>query len=471
MITRYRRAPRAVWELRSTAVLAAALIVAGCSSTGRPATSGSMLPALQSAQNARTAQNAQSAQRAQPGSAKGKITHVIIVIQENRSFDNLFQGYKGANTVPSGLDSQGETIQLQPTTLETKYDVDHSAIAMFLACDGTGSLPGTDCRMDGFNLEGGGFGGPQNPQYVYVPHNETKPYFDMADEWVLADNLFASQLDESFVAHQYLIGAQATHSVNIPNGPWGCDGGPTDTIKTLLADRTLGDPIQTCFNHKTLGDELDDAGLTWRFYTSTTTSDGGIWSGYQAIKHIRYGPDWAADVITPQTQFFTDVANGFLPNVTWITPTCVNSDHPNCGGNTGPSWVASIVNTVGQSQFWDSSAIFVIWDDWGGLYDHVPPPFMDYDGLGFRIPVLMISPYAKKHHVSHVQYETSSILRFTEDMLGLPRLSKSDRRAVSPAADNFRFNQPPRPFVAIKAPFSKQFFVRQPLDHRRPDDQ
>ena len=123
----------------------------------------------------------------------------------------------------------------------------------------------------------------------------------------------------------------------------------------------------------------------------------------------------------------------------------------NCGGGFGPSWVTALVNAVGESKFWNSTAIFVQWDDWGGLYDHVPPPYRDYDGLGFRVPLLVISPYAKHDHVSHVQYETASVLRFAEDLFGSSQLAAADKRANSPANDCFDFSQKPRKFVRIKA--------------------
>jgi phospholipase C len=401
----------------------------------------------------------------------GKIKHVVIIIQENRSFDNLFQGYAGADTASSGLNSHGKTIRLKPVSLQKKFVVDHSAAAFFAACDGTGSIPGTNCRNDGFDREQTSAKFP-HPQYVYVPHNESRPYFDMAKEFVLADNTFTSQLDASFVSHQYFIAAQAASSVNQPFGAyWGCDGGPSDLIQTLKQNRTLGPQEEACFDYSTLGDELDGARLPWRFYTGVISGDGGLWSAYQAIRHIRYGNDWTTDVITPQKQFLSDVANGTLAAVTWITPTGQNSDHPNSGGKTGPSWVASLVNAVGESKFWDSSAIFVIWDDWGGSYDHVPPPYADYDGLGFRVPLIVISPYAKKHYVSHVQYESASILRFAEEQFGLASLAAADRRATSPAADCFAFDKPPRAFVPIVAPYSARFFLEQPADQTPPDDQ
>jgi phospholipase C len=407
-----------------------------------------------------------------PPRASGKIQHVVIIVQENRSFDNLFQGYPGANTVASGEDSHGRTIRLRPVSLTAEYGIDHSAAAFFAACHGTGSVPGTDCRNDGFNKELNAGGPVKNPQYVYVPHSESKPYFDLAHEFVVADDMFTSQLDESFVAHQYLVAGEASHSVNLPTlGYWGCNGGKRDQIQMLNEDRTLGGYQEVCFDHRTLGDELDDAGLTWRFYTSTLKHDGGEWSGYQAIRHIRYGPDWAQDIVTPQKRFITDVAEGTLANVTWITPICENSDHVNCGGGFGPQWVSTLVNAVGESAFWDTTAIFVLWDDWGGLYDHVPPPYADYDGLGFRVPLLVISPYAKKNYVSHVQYETASVLRFTEDQFGLGRLAASDRRANSPQQDCLDLRQRPRPYVPVRTALAPAFFLQQTDDGRPPDDQ
>ena len=399
------------------------------------------------------------------------IQHVVIIVQENRSFDNLFQGYPGADTVPSGKNSKGETIPLQPVSLATQYVIDHSLSSFVAACDGTGKLPGTGCRNDGFDQEPT-FGGPKNPQYVYVPHSESKPYFDMAKEWVLGDRMFQSHLDESFVSHQYIIAAQAQSSVDLPLGDWGCDGGRSDKVSKITSERTIGGQQTTCFDYTTLGDELDRAGLTWRFYSSNIHDfTDYVWSGYQAVKHIRYGPDWKNDVITPQKRFLKDVAAGTLANVTWITPMCYESDHVNCGGGHGPSWVTSLVDAVGESKFWNSTAIFVMWDDWGGLYDHVPPPHRDYDGNGFRVPLLVISPYAKKSYVSHVPYETTSILRFAEDNFGLAQLTEADARANSPAADCFDFSQPPRKFVPIKAPKPAQFFLQHADDPRAPDEQ
>ncbi|MBV9647652.1 MAG: hypothetical protein JO043_09330 [Candidatus Eremiobacteraeota bacterium] len=397
--------------------------------------------------------------------SSGKIQHVVVILEENRGMDDLFQGFKNADTLPYGFDSNGNKIMLSPIPLEAPYDLDHTSGAFFTDCNGTGSIPGTNCRMNGFNNEYVSCGSscPPNPQYGYVPHKETRPYFALAKKYVLGDRMFTSHLDASFVSHQYIIAAQASSSVDLPAGAWGCDGGPSDTVYTLTSNRGYGSPIQACYQNQTIGDEVDTAGLTWRSYASALGSDGDIWNMYQAIRHIRYGKDWSKDVISPQTRIFSDIKHGFLANVTWVSPTCAVSDHGGCGSNLGPHWVASIVNAIGKSQFWNSTAIFVYWDEWGGWSDHVPPPYVDYDGLGMRVPLLVISPYAKNGYVSHVQYEHGSILKFIEDQFGLGRLSMSDSRANSPAGDCFNFAQSPQSFTPIPTKYGPEFFSRLPV--------
>jgi phospholipase C len=411
--------------------------------------------------------------------ASGRIQHVVIIVQENRSFNNLFYGFKGATTAQHGYNTYGQRIRLKPIGLETTWDLDHSSTSFFEACNGTGSIPGTNCRMNGFNQEWVGCGGSgpscpiEHPQYAYVPHTETAPYFDMGEQYVLADQMYASNFDaSSFISHQYIIAAQAESSVNYPAGAWGCPGGSSDQISTVGPDRQVPYGYQqACYGDTSLGEEADKAGVSWAFYTATIYGDGGIWSAYQANKYVYYGSDWNNDIVTPQTQFFSDVSNGKLRQISWITPTCENSDHAGCGSNTGPSWVASLVNAIGESKYWDSTAIFIFWDDYGGWYDPEPPAYVDYDGLGMRIPMLIVSAYAKKHHVSHVHYEHGSILKFVEDQFGLPRLAASDTRATSPEQDCFDFTQPPRPFQVIPSEYGKEYFLHQPPDHRPPDTQ
>jgi phospholipase C len=412
--------------------------------------------------------------------ASQKIQHVVIIIQENRSFNNLFYGYPGATTATYGYNSYGNKITLKPIGLETTWDLDHSAKSFFAACNGQGSIPGTNCQMNGFNNEDVQCGGSsyppcpiQHPQYAYVPHSESKPYFTMAQQYVLADQMYASNLDgSSFVSHQYIIAAQALSSVNYPTTLlWGCPGGPSETIEEIGPQRHIpsGEEV-VCWDPTTLGDELDNAGISWGYYAWTYEGYPFIWSAYQAINHIYNGPDWSKDIVTPPSQILTDISNGQLRSVSWVTPTGANSDHAGWGSKTGPSWVASVVNAIGKSKYWKSTAIFIFWDDYGGWYDPEPPAYVDYDGLGIRIPMLIISPYAKQGYVTHVNYEHGSILKFTEDIFGLGRLSASDTRATSPT-DAFDFTQPPRKFKAIPAAHDEQYFLHQAVDDRPPDSQ
>ncbi len=376
------------------------------------------------------------------GPQAGKIQHVVFVMQENRSFDNLWQGYPKADTKPYGYDHYGRKIKLQPIGLEAPYDIDHYAQTWFTDYDGG--------KMDGFDQNGvygqhGAF-----PQYGYVPHNESAPYFKLAHSYALGDRMFTSHVDASFVSHQYFIAGQAMGSVDLPYGNWGCPGMPqVATITEHYPQLNFGSPRTACYNYTTLAQELDTAGLPWRFYAADQYD---IWSAYQAISYVCVptgsnctGPEFNTNVIAPNTQFLTDVASGTLGAVTWITPTCADSDHGGCEGNGGPAWVTSIVDAVGQSKFWDTTAIFVMWDEWGGWYDHVKPPLVDYDGLGMRVGLLMISPYTRENYVSHTQYEHGSVLKFIEETFGLPKMTASDMRANSPT-DAFDFNQKPRKF-------------------------
>ncbi|MBV8066491.1 MAG: hypothetical protein JO113_00835 [Candidatus Eremiobacteraeota bacterium] len=450
-----------LFVLRLPVVMALAVAVSSCN--GGIAGSTTPLPAA-----ATSAELSPHANR--------KIKHIVILIQENRSLNNLFYGFPGARTSGYGYDTNGNKITLQPVSLATKWDLGHDAADYFHDCNGTGSIPGTNCKMNGFMNEfiGCGGAGPRcpnaNPPYSYVPQSETMPYFDMGKQYVLADEMFASNIDGSFVAHQYLIAGWAEKSANYPQTSWGCPGGPGDKVSMIGPQRQVPDGSEVvCWDTPTLGDELDTAGASWAYYGVSWNGKPWLWIAYQAIKHIFNGPDWSKDILLSPNQFFTDVKNGNLRSVTWLTPTWPNSDHASNGSKSGPAWVASVVNTVGQSQYWDSTAIFVLWDDWGGWYDPQAPKYLDYDGLGIRIPMLIVSPYAKRGHVSHEHYELGSVLKFVEDTFGLPRLAESDKRAKSPAQDCFDFSQAPRKFKVIPSSHDVQFFLSQPTDNRIPD--
>ncbi|MBV8067324.1 MAG: hypothetical protein JO113_05065 [Candidatus Eremiobacteraeota bacterium] len=445
---------------KHSASLAALLAVAACSAnpvilsgtSNRVAPSGTYNRVTPSGTYNRVTPSGVEGRRTTP------IQHVIFVVQENRSFNNLFLGYPGAKTRGYGYDERGNKIVLQPEPLAEGWDLGHTSQDFFKACDGRGKLPGTKCRMDGWNNEFASFGAPANAPYSYVVRKDVGVYWKMARQYVLADRTFASNLDGSFIAHQYIVAAYASGAVDTPDSAWGCEGGSGDTIGTLTAKRAYGPSIVACFNNPTIASEADAAGVSWRFYAGAINGSGGLWSSYQADSQIFDGRDWSTDVISPPSQFLADIAAGTLANVTWITPTFGNSDHPGVNPDAGPAWVASIVDAVGASKFWKSSAIFLMWDDWGGFFDPVRPVLEDYDGLGFRVPLIVISPYAKQGYVTHVQYETSSVLRYIEDNFNLPPMAKSDARASDPAADAFDYSQQPRAFKKFRGALSPAYW-------------
>jgi phospholipase C len=390
-----------------------------------------------------------------------KIKHVVIIMQENRSFNYMFLNYPGATTQASGLNSLGQTIPLQPITLAAPYDVEHWTTDFFSACDG--SPPGQNCKLDGWDQERlHGSPGP-NPEYGYAPPSEVQNYWNMASQYVLADMMFTSHIDSSFVSHQYIIAAQADHAANNPSRGWACGGGGWEQTLAQDPQRGFGPNQSPCRDYKTLGDELTAARLPWLYYSAPTGDIGNLWSAYRAVKHDYYGKIFQNHVVTPSGQVLADVANGKLGAVTWVLPTWSTSDHPANRSTLGPQWVASVVNAIGQSKFWNTSAIFIFWDEWGGWFDPVQPPYVDYDGLGFRVPLLMISPYAKQGSVTHTQYEHGSMLRFVEDDFGLAQLAASDARANDPANDPaaFDFTQAPRPFSPFAVKLPPSYFVHE----------
>ena len=375
-------------------------------------------------------------------------------------------GFPGAKTASVGYDQNGNQITLHSQSLATYWDIDHSSYAFFAACNGTGRLPGMKCRMNGWNAEQAGYGAPKNFAYAYVPQSQIAPYWSMAQQYVLADRMFASNLDGSFIAHQYAVAAYASSAVDYPTGPWGCSGQYNDVVATLTKQRTLGPTIPACFNNSTIASEADAAGVSWRFYAGSINGDGGLWNAYQADKPIYNGPDWNSNVISPPSKFLSDIGAGSLANITWITPTYEDSDHAGFDAKGGPAWVASVVNAVGESKFWKSTAIFLMWDDPGGWFDPVKPPFKDYDGLGFRVPLIVISAYSPRGYVTHKQYETASVLRFMEDNFGLGHLAPSDTRANDPVGDALIYTRTPRKFKPITGSKPNAYWIEQDRNSR-----
>jgi phospholipase C len=382
------------------------------------------------------------------------IQHVVIVVQENRTFDNLFSGFPGADSATIGI-SYGQIVPLNAVPLESGVDVDHSHPGWWADWD--------NGKNDGF-AHVSSYPIPYYP-YAYVPQNETAQYWTLAQKYVLADRMFQSNSGPSFPAHQYIIAGQSAYADENPTSgttSWGCDS-PSGSRVTLVGPNGTDLPgPYPCFDYQTIGDLMDQAKVSWQYYAPSDTEDRGyVWSAFNAIKHIRYGPDWAGDVISPETQVLTDIENGNLAQVSWVMPAFANSDHAGPGaGKTGPDWVTSIVNEIGASRYWQNTAIFITWDDWGGWYDHVPPPQIDEMGLGFRVPLIVVSPYARSGYISHQQHEFGSLLHFTEELFNLPSLGTRD--AISDdMRDCFDFVQSARPYAPVQTGLTPEDFKHQ----------
>jgi phospholipase C len=399
---------------------------------------------------------------ATPGFFPGNyIKHIVIIVQENRSFDNLFYGFPGADYATTGLDSSNNTVTLAPTPFEGVYDPCHASFCW--------TPEYNNGQMNGFDQES-----PDSSDvdydYAYVPNAETLPYFNIATQYTLADRMFQTDHTSSFPSHQFLIAGQSPYAFGSPSNStfWGCDAPAGTTVNGIDPNGNATPNVFPCFDYMTIGDLLDRANHTWRVYTPPIGLPDGLLDGFDAIRHIRFGPDWNTTYDAPETNILTEAPTGMLADLTYVYPQDENSDHAEGGTATGPSWVANVINAVGESGYWSSTAIFVTWDDWGGWYDHVAPKEYDVYGLGFRVPLLVVSPYAKKGYISHVQHEFGSILRFSEETFGLGSLGTTDVRADD-LADCFDFTQTPGTFVPIEAKIKPGYYIAHAKDPDHPD--
>jgi phospholipase C len=396
--------------------------------------------------------------------AESPIAHVVVVIQENRSFNNLFATFPGADGTTVGK-SSGGTIAVAKTNLIVKEDLSHDFLVYRTSRDGG--------KMDGFNLLHFPNGSPEGSYpYRYVDPAQIQPYWTMAKEYVLAEHMFTTQGSGSFTAHQDLIAGGTVVRpneaiVDFPTGSdnvWGCDAAP-GTVTSLI---TQGNHFRPdvgpfpCFTYPTLRNLLDAKRISWRYYAPRIccTIFGRTLTAFDAIRAVRYGPEWKTNISSPQTNIFQDISSGRLANVSWLIPDLNDSDHPGTRFDTGPSWVADVVNAIGESSYWNSTAVVILWDDWGGFYDGLDPPQFGYGGLGFRVPAIVVSPYAKAHYISKTQYEFGSILKFIEKNWHLGRLGTSDKRARG-IEDCFDFDQKPRPFSPIPVKYSRSYFLNE----------
>jgi phospholipase C len=445
----------------------------------------------------------QTAQLSVTPSSNTAIQHIVVIMQENRTPDNLFQDpvliSRGADIANSGVNSLGQVIPLSPIDLGTvganpqNYDLSHGHSEFVQMFDG-GKMDGADLIscVPAANCPPNAH---PNPQFMYVEPSDVQPYFALAEQYTFGDRMFATGQGPSFVSHQFIFSGTSAPTATsplfassnpYPAGPSGCLSALTTLVYMIDAtgSETNSAPEYPCFEHLALTDLLDADGLTWRYYTP---SAGTIWTGPNAIEHICQqqivndkltctGPDWTNNVIMPETQVLTDIANGDLAQVSWVIPNSLDADHPSANDGSGPSWVASIVNAIGTSPYWMNTVIIVTWDEWGGWYDHVPPTIVN-DGVswgsgfvyGFRVPLIVVSPYAKAGYVSHATHDFGSILKFIEVNFNLPSLGYADASADD-MADCFDFTQVPIPFTVIPAPLDSVHFLNDTRPHGGPDD-
>ena len=413
-----------------------------------------------------------------------KIQHVVVIFQENRSTDNLFHDpvliSRGADIASSGTNSKGQTVPLASIPMVVQFGLDHSHSSFVAMCD----MGANGCAMDGadkipvLNCTGV-CPPPPNPQFAYVRASDIGPYFQMAETYTFADRMFQTNQGPSFPAHQFIISGTSIPSPGSPlfaaENPSGVPNATNETGCTAPSGETVAmiDPSGNestlqypCFDHPVLTDLLDAKSITWRYYTP---SAGSIWTGPNAIQHLRMGSAWTQNVVLQQTQVLNDIANNNLASVTWVIPSGQASDHSNDTDGSGPSWVSSIVNAIGNSPYWSNTAIFITWDDWGGWYDHVAPTIKNSYEYGFRVPLVVVSPYAKAAYVSHVKHDFGSILKYIETTFGLPSLGYADADADD-LSDCFDYQQVPLTFETVIAPMDAQHFLSDKTPPDDPDD-
>ena len=453
-----------------------------------------------------------------------RFDHIIVIVQENRTPDNLFQGLcrppfgsaHRCSTTPDASqydikttnwldkDFPGGTVHPRPIDLANTYDLGHSHSNFLAMCD----FAGAGCRMDGAaDINCGPTANcPLRPQFRFVSNRDgiVNPYLQMATQYGWANYMFQTNQGPSFPAHQFIFGGTSAPtaaddaagifaSENLGGGIGGlatiagCIALTSTTVTLINPPGVENQKIYPCFEHLTMGDLLQSP-LSWRYYTP---SAGLIWTAPDAIQHICQstgpggdcvGPEWTHHVDLNSADVLNDIANCELRSVSWVIPTGLNSDHAKATDGGGPSWVASIVNAIGNSRcgndngYWNNTAIFITWDDWGGWYDHVPPPFLpepqgDYQ-YGFRVPLIVVSAYTPANYINNARHDFGSILRFIEQNFSIPEgaLNFADKRSTTDLTNFFDLSSEPRRFRVIDATKNAAFFLHDKRPPTDPDD-
>lgn len=372
------------------------------------------------------------------------VQHIIFIIKENRSFNSYFGTFPGVTGATSGPVSNGSIVSL--THLPDRVrDMGHTWNDAITAMNGG--------LMNQFDLvQYGNVKGDYESMGQYL-QSDIPNYWTYAQTFALSDMTFSGLHGDSFPNHLYTIAADSDEITSNPTNPghpkepdWGCDAEAGSTVQTTAPTGTKS-TIFPCIDNTTLGDLLEDAGISWKSYAASYNEDGYDWNTYNSINHIRNGSLWTQRV-TDYSNFQTDAQNNNLPAVSWLTTNVYYSEHPSASVCNGENWTVSQINAVMNSPAWNSTVIFLTWDDFGGFYDPVYPPQPDYYGLGPRVPMIIISPFAKSGHVIHTQYEFSSVLKFIERRFNLTNLSQRDANAAN-MTDAFNFTQTPLPPLVL----------------------
>ncbi len=366
------------------------------------------------------------------------IKHVVFLIKENRTFDNLFGTFPGADGVSFGYDDG----KRRPLILGTDGSIGSEDIPHCYPCS---RMAWNHGKMDGFSQDAAS----ERWAYTQLRRAQLPNYWEWASRYVLGDNFFSSAQGPSFPNHLYAIAAQSGGAHDNPrrtgafrsSNTFGCDAPKGQTV-TVVDSEGKEKQVQPCFEFQTEGDLLNDAGIDWAYYAADPDQLGYIWSAYSAIGHIRNTPQWQ-DHVLPVDHVISDIQKDRLPPVTWIAPRYEVSEHPQYSFCEGENWSTQVIDAIMKSPMWKSTAIFVTWDDYGGFYDHVAPPQVDDFGFGIRVPLLVISPFALNGEIDHHLGEFSSVLRFIEDNWDLRQLTPRDRAAENLSYD-FDFTQKPR---------------------------
>ncbi len=365
-----------------------------------------------------------------PANGAAKIQHVIIILKENHTFDNYFgqfPGAEGATQVPIN-----GTPQAPPRAPDRPpRDISHTFTSTHLAYDGG--------KMDQFQKVNGANTGGFPLTFMQYTGDDLPAYWTYAKQFVLYDHYFTSMLGPSSPNHLYTIAASSGGIIGNARGAAAYNqvcSSPGATVDILSPDgQQISGPA--CVDIPSLPNELATKGITWKGYN------------YYAMSYLhRVWDDPALSKnLVNESQFITDVQSGTLPTIAWLAGD--RSEHPTKSVCDGENWTVEQINAVMNSPYWNSSLIILSWDDWGGFYDHVAPPQIDQFGLGFRVPAIIISPYAKTNVIDHRQAEHSSIPKTIETLFGVPSLTSRDAQA-NDLLDALDFSQPPRAPVLLQ---------------------